>query len=81
LQGNKRGCDFNEFIYALRSHWPDDLKILLSLNSDDLPCHYASDPLCQSGVPARPGVVPSEFVYGFFCGNVVGEDNACVSSY
>jgi hypothetical protein len=43
LQGNKRGCDFNELIYGPRSHWPDDLEILLSLDSDDLPCHYALD--------------------------------------
>jgi hypothetical protein len=32
------------------SHWLDDLDILLSLDSHDLPCHYASDPLCQCGV-------------------------------
>jgi hypothetical protein len=53
LQGIKRGCDFNELIYGLRSHWPDDLQLLLSLDSDDLPCHYAPDPLCLCGVPAR----------------------------
>jgi hypothetical protein len=81
LQGNKRGCDFNELIYGPRSHWPDDLEILLSLDSDDLPCHYALDPLCQCGVLARQGMVPSELGYGFFCGNVVGEDDAWVSSY
>jgi hypothetical protein len=44
LQGNKQGCDFDELIYGPRPHWPDDLKILLSLDSDDLPCHYALDP-------------------------------------
>jgi hypothetical protein len=42
------------------SYWSDDLEILLSLDSDDLSCHYASNPLCQCGVPARQGVVPSE---------------------
>jgi hypothetical protein len=36
LQGNKRGCDFNELIYGTRSQWSDDLELLLSLNSDDL---------------------------------------------
>jgi hypothetical protein len=46
FQGNKRGCDFNELIYGRRSQWPDDLEILLSLDSDDLPCHYAPDSLC-----------------------------------
>jgi hypothetical protein len=50
LHGNKRGSDFNELIYGPRSHWSDDLEILLSLDSDDLPCHYAPDPLCQCGV-------------------------------
>jgi hypothetical protein len=53
LQGNKRGCDFNELIYGPRSHWLDDLQLLLSLNSDDLPCHYAPEPLCQCGISAR----------------------------
>jgi hypothetical protein len=81
LQGNKQGCDFNELIYGLRSQLPDDLQLLLSLDSDDLPCNYAPDPLCQCGVLARQGVVPSEFRYSYFCGNVVGEDDACVSSY
>ena len=46
-----------------------------------MPCHYAPDPLCQCGVPARQGVVPSELGYGYFYGNVVGEDDAWVSSY
>jgi hypothetical protein len=53
LQDNKQGRDFNELIYGLRSHWPDDLEILLSLDSDDLPCHYTLNPLCQCGVPTR----------------------------
>jgi hypothetical protein len=81
LQGNKQGCDFNELVYGPRSHWPDDLELLLSLDSDDLPYHYALHPLCQCDVPARQRVVPSEFGYGYFCGNVVGEDDAWVSSY
>jgi hypothetical protein len=53
LQGNKRGCDFNELIYGSRSHWPDDLQLVLLLDSDDLPCHYAPEPLYQCGVPTR----------------------------
>jgi hypothetical protein len=81
LQGNKRGCDFNELIYGPRSQWPDDLELLLSLNSDDLPCNYAPHPLCQCGVLARQRVVPSELGYVYFCGNVVHEDDAWVSSY
>jgi hypothetical protein len=80
LQGNKRGCDFNQLVYGPRSHCPNDLELLMSLDSDDLPCPYAPQPLCQCGVQARQGVVPSKFRYGYFCGNVVGEDDACVSS-
>jgi hypothetical protein len=53
LQGNKRGCDFNELIYGPRPQWPDDVQLLLSLDSDDFLCHYAPDPLCQYGIPAR----------------------------
>jgi hypothetical protein len=50
LFGNKRGCDFNELVYGPRSHWPDDLELLMSLDSEDLPYHYALHPLCQCGV-------------------------------
>jgi hypothetical protein len=53
----------------------------LSLDSDDLSCHYTPYPLCQCGVLARQGVVPSELGYEYFCGNVVGEDDAWVSEY
>jgi hypothetical protein len=53
LQGNKRVYDFNELVYGPRSYWPDDIELLMSLDSDDLPCHYALHPLCQYGVPAR----------------------------
>jgi hypothetical protein len=74
-------CDFNEFVYGPRSHWPEELKILLSMNSDDLPYHHTPHPLYKCGVPARKGVVPSELGYGYFCGNVVGEDDAWVSKY
>jgi hypothetical protein len=74
-------CDFNELLYGFRSHWPDDLELLFSMDSDDLPSHYTLHPLCQCGVPSRQGVVPSKLGYGYFCGNVVGEDNAWVSSY
>jgi hypothetical protein len=76
LQGNKRGCVFNKLIYGPRLYWSDNVEILLSLDSDDLPCHYAPDPLCHCGVPARQGVVSSELGYGYFCGNIVGEDDA-----
>jgi hypothetical protein len=37
--------------------------------------------LCQCGVPARHKVVPSELGYDYFYGNVVGEDDAWMSSY
>jgi hypothetical protein len=80
LPGNKRGCDFNELVYGPGSHWPDDLELLMSLDSYDLPCHYAPHPLCQCGVQARHRVVPSELGYGYFCGNIVSEDDAWVSS-
>jgi hypothetical protein len=61
--------------------WSDELQLLPPLDSEDLSCHYALDPLCQCGVPARQGVVHSELRYDYFCGNVVGEDDAWVSSY
>jgi hypothetical protein len=54
---------------------------LLSLDSNDLSCHHAPVPLYQCGVPARQGLVPSGLGYGFFCSNVVGENNTWVSSH
>jgi hypothetical protein len=54
---------------------------LLSLDSDDLPCHHTPHLLYQCGVLARQGVVPSELGYAYFYGNVVVEDDAWVSSY
>jgi hypothetical protein len=60
---------------------PHDLELLLYLDYDDLPCYHAPVPLCQCGVPARQGLVPSELDYGYFCGNVVGEDDVCMSSH
>jgi hypothetical protein len=57
----------------------DDVDLLLPLDSDDLPCHHAPVSLCQCDVPARQGLVPSELGYGYFCGNIVGEDDAWVS--
>jgi hypothetical protein len=52
----------------------------MSLDSDDLSCHYALYPLCQCGVQARHGVDPTELGYDYFCGNIFGEDNAWMSS-
>jgi hypothetical protein len=54
----------------------DDLELLLSLDSDGLPCQHAPVPLYQCVVLARQGVVPLKVGYGYFCGNVVGEDDA-----
>jgi hypothetical protein len=80
LQGNKRECDFNKLIYGPRSHWLDDLELLMSLDSDNLTCHYTLHPICQCGVQARQGVVPSKLEYEYFYGNIVGEDDAWMSS-
>jgi hypothetical protein len=55
-----------ELVYGPRNLWPDDLELLLSLDSDSLPCHHALVPLCSCGVPARQGLVPSELGYGYF---------------
>jgi hypothetical protein len=62
------------------SHWLDDLELLMSLDPNNLPCHYTLHPLCQCVVQARQVVMPFELGYDHFCGNVVGEDGAWVSS-
>jgi hypothetical protein len=43
-------------------------------------CHVTTLHIHSVGA-ARKGVVPSELGYGYFCGNVVSEDNAWVSSF
>jgi hypothetical protein len=35
------------------NHSPDDIEILLSLDSDDLPCHRAPHPRCRCDISAR----------------------------
>jgi hypothetical protein len=41
-------------LFTVQGHiGPNNLQLLLSLDSDDLPCHYAPEPLCQCGVPPR----------------------------
>jgi hypothetical protein len=52
----------------------------MSLDSDDLSCHYTLHPLYQYGVQARQGVVPSDLGYVYVCGNIVCGDDAWVSS-
>jgi hypothetical protein len=81
LWGNKRGCDFNELVYGFRNHWPNDLELFLSLDSYNLPCHHTPVPLYQCGIQATQGVVSSELGYGYFCGNIVGENDAWMSSH
>lgn len=82
LQGNKRGCDFQEWIYGPKSHYPDPDELPDDvLYGKKLPCESSPPLLCQCGVPARRGVVPSELGYGYFCGNTVGEEDDWVSDH
>jgi hypothetical protein len=43
-------------------------------------CHVTTLHIHSVGA-ARKGVVPSKLGYGYFCGNVVSEDDAWVSSF
>jgi hypothetical protein len=53
----------------------------LSLGLNDLPCSHVPHPLCQCGVPAIKGAVPSELGHSYFCGNIIDEDDVWLSKY
>ncbi|TVU34630.1 hypothetical protein EJB05_16471 [Eragrostis curvula] len=75
-----RLCDFQEYVYGRKSHWPvNELEDLLQQyinGKEPLPCDKYPPKLCPCGVPAREGVVPSELGDGYFCGNTVGDNDA-----
>ena len=57
---------------------PEELSDVV-LYGEDLPCKHRPTLLCQCGVAATKGVVPSELGYGYFCGNTIGESDNWVS--
>jgi hypothetical protein len=69
-------CDFEEYNYGPKSHWPYewDVKQFASGNMP-WPCLKLPDKKCQCGIKAREGVVPSELGYGHYCGNAYGGPN------
>lgn len=79
-------CDFVEYIYGRKPLWAEataqagDLEDYISGKKLTWHLRHQTPPLCQCGVAARRGVVPSELGYGWFCGNTIG-DNEWVRPY
>lgn len=67
-------CDFQEYIYGPKSHWPTVEQMeKYKLEKERMPCSQPVRRRCKCGIYAREGVVPSELGYGWYCGNAVGD--------
>ncbi|KAG2563758.1 hypothetical protein PVAP13_8KG367902, partial [Panicum virgatum] len=67
-------CDFNEYIYGPRSHWPTEEEVRdFESGKKPWPCTTTPSRRCKCGILATKGVVPSELGYGYYCGNSYGE--------
>lgn len=67
-------CDFQEYVYGPKSHWPTEAEIE-EYNSGvkKWPCKSYPPHRCKCGILARRGVVPSELAEGWYCGNSFGD--------
>jgi hypothetical protein len=69
-------CDFEEYNYGPKSHWPSQCEIIeFQAGIKPWPCLRMPDRKCKCGIKAREGVVPSELGYGHYCGNAFGGPN------
>ncbi|KAF8703720.1 hypothetical protein HU200_031804 [Digitaria exilis] len=74
-------CDFQEYIYGPKSHWPTQEQIdAFESSKERWPCQRTPRPRCKCGILARRGVVPSEMGYGWYCGNSYGDYWVSLSS-
>ncbi|CAO2173255.1 unnamed protein product [Urochloa humidicola] len=64
-------CDFSEYNYGPKSYWPDE-----ETEKMKKPREISPPPktLCDCGVEANYGLVPSELGIGHYCGHMVGND-------
>ncbi|KAG2565784.1 uncharacterized protein LOC120681073 [Panicum virgatum] len=67
-------CEFNEYIYGPRSHWPTEKEVReFESGKKPWPCTTTPSLRCKCGILPTKGVVPSELGYGYYCGNSYGE--------
>jgi len=74
MQDGWPACDFNEYIYGPRSHWPTEEEVReFESGKKPWPCTTTPSLRCKCGILPTKGVVPSELGYGYYCGNSYGE--------
>jgi hypothetical protein len=69
-------CDFEEYIYGPKSHWPAEKEAIeFATRNKPWPCLKMLDRKCKCGIKAHEGFVPSELGWGHYCGNGYGGPN------
>jgi len=73
LQRGFPSCDFEEYNYGPKSHWPSNYEFAeFEVGIKPWPCTKMLQCKCKCGIRAREGVVLSELGYGYYCGNAYG---------
>ena len=73
LQRGFPSCDFEEYNYGTKSHWPSEYEFVeFEAGIKPWPCTKMSECKCRCGIKAHEGVVPSEPGHGYYCGNAYG---------
>ena len=66
-------CDFEEYNYGPKSHWPSEYKFMeFEVGIKPWPCTKMLDHKCKCGIKAYEGVILSELGYRYYCGNAYG---------
>ena len=74
MQDGWPACDFNEYIYGPRSHWPTEEEVRdFESGKKPWPCTTTPNRRCKCSILATKGVVLSELGYGYYYGNSYGE--------
>ncbi|KAG2606704.1 hypothetical protein PVAP13_4NG211963, partial [Panicum virgatum] len=67
MQDEWPACDFNEYIYGPRSHWPTEEEVReFESGKKPWPCTTTPSLRCKCRILATKGVVPSELGYGYY---------------
>jgi hypothetical protein len=73
LQRGFPSCDFDEYNYGPKSHWPFEYEFAEFEAGIKLwPCTKMPHHNCKCGIKAHEGVVPSEPGYRYYCGDAYG---------
>jgi len=73
LQRGFPSCDFEEYNYGPKSHWPSEYE-LAEFEADIKPWLGTKmlERKCNCRIKAQEGVVPSMLGYGYYSGNAYG---------